>query len=205
MAYETKAAERRGKLRDALIESAERAIEREGLRGVRARDLAAEVDCAVGAIYNAVADLDELIFAVNARTLAALEADLTATQDSTDTPDDAIAQLVRLALTYVDFAATHRQRWRAIFGHQPPAGREIPHWYMSDQFRLFGYIELPLRALLPDIRAARRALLARSLFSAVHGMVALGLEEKLQTIPLDVLREQVATVVTAMGKGLDAK
>jgi hypothetical protein len=47
-------------------------------------------------------------------------------------------------------------------------------------------------------------LLARSLFSAVHGLVVLGLEEKLQTIPLPVLREQVRFVVTAIGRGMVA-
>src|ERR1700738_2521543 len=73
MVYESKAAERRDRLRDALIDAAERTIETHGLRALRARDLAAEVGCAVGAIYNAVVDLDELIYAVNARTLAALE------------------------------------------------------------------------------------------------------------------------------------
>ncbi len=48
----------------------------------------------------------------------------------------------------------------------------------------------------------RRALLARSLFSAAHGLVALGLEEKLQFVPLPSLREQVTTIVTALGYGL---
>jgi hypothetical protein len=32
--------------------------------------------------------------------------------------------------------------------------------------------------------------------------VALGLEEKLQVVPLPVLREQVTTIVTALGYGL---
>ena len=49
---------------------------------------------------------------------------------------------------------------------------------------------------------ARRALLARSLFSAVHGIVVIGLEEKLQSIPLPVLREQVTVMVEAMAHGL---
>jgi len=48
----------------------------------------------------------------------------------------------------------------------------------------------------------RRRLLARSLFSAAHGVVALGLEEKLQFIPPRTLREQVTTIVTALGYGL---
>jgi len=205
MVYESKAAERRDKLRDALIDAAERTLETQGLRALRARDLAAEVGCAVGAIYNAVADLDELIYAVNARTLAALEKTFTAAGDDgagAPSAESAIAQFVRLALAYTDFAAANRPRWRAIFGHQPPAGREIPVSYMADQLRLFSYVEKPLQVLIPATTQERRTLLARSLFSAVHGIVVLGLEEKLQLIPLPVLREQVIFLVEAMGRGL---
>ena len=204
MVYESKAAERRDRLRDALIDAAEQTIATEGLRALRARDLAAQVGCAVGAIYNAVADLDELIYAVNARTLAALEQTFTAAGDAGTVPsaDSAIAQFVRLALAYTDFAAANRPRWRALFGHQPPAGREVPESYTADQLRLFSYVEKPLQVLMPATTRERRTLLARSLFSAVHGIVVLGLEEKLQLIPLPVLREQVIFLVEAMGRGL---
>ena len=204
MVYESKAAERRDKLRDALVDAAEQTIATEGLRALRARDLAAQVGCAVGAIYNAVADLDELIYAVNARTLAALEQTFTAAGDAGTVPsaDSAIAQFVRLALAYTDFAAANRPRWHALFGHQPPVGREVPMSYMADQLRLFSYVEKPLQVLMPATTRERRTLLARSLFSAVHGIVVLGLEEKLQLIPLPVLREQVIFLVEAMGRGL---
>lgn len=203
---ETKAAGRRRQLRDALVDAAERTIDAEGLRGLKARELADKVGCAVGAIYNVVTDLDELIFAVSARTLAQLESKLTeagATVRS-EKPgiDGALDRLVRLALAYTDFAAAHTPRWRAVFDHQPPRGRDIPDWYMADQLRLFGYVEEPLKTLRPNDTPARRALIARSLVSAVHGIVVLGLEEKLQLLPRPVLREQVTLLVAAMGRGL---
>lgn len=203
---ETKATARRRKLRDALIDAAERTIEAEGLRGLKARELAYKVGCAVGAIYNVVTDLDDLIFAVNARTLEQLEAKLTAAgaTGAAGAPgiEGATAQLVRLALAYLEFAAAHTLRWRAVFDHQPLAGREMPDWYLAEQLRLFGYVEAPLRVLLPSAAPDRRAMIARSLVSAVHGIVVLGLEEKLQLIPLPVLREQVTLLVGAMGRGL---
>lgn len=204
MVSETKSAERRRKLRESLVAAAARVIAKDGLRGLKARELAYKVGCAVGAIYNAVEDLDDLIFAVNARTLAALEAKLTAggAAEAGRATDDAIQRLVRLALVYLEFAAANTPRWRALFDHRPPAGRNIPDWYLADQMRLFGYVEEPLAILHPDTPRAERALLARSLFSAVHGIVVLGLEEKLQFIPLPVLREQVTFLVTAMGRGL---
>jgi AcrR family transcriptional regulator len=207
MVSELKAVARRRKLRDALIAAAERTIAAEGLRGMRARDLALKVGCAVGAIYNVVEDLDDLVLLVNARTLAALEHDLSAADragEAADAPNDAIARLVRMALAYLDFAAAQTPRWRTLFEHRMPAGREVPTWYRAQQQRLFAYVEELLLELQADESRVRRALLARSLFSAVHGLVVLGLEEKLQAIPLPVLREQVRFVVTAIGRGMVA-
>jgi AcrR family transcriptional regulator len=199
--------QRRARLRDALVIAAERTITQHGLGSLRARALAEEAGCAVGAIYNVVEDLDDLVLLVNARTLTALERDLAAA-DRVDEPADAanaaIARLVRMALAYLDFAAAQTPRWRTLFEHRMPAGRAVPAWYREQQQRLFAYVEELLLELQADESRVRRALLARSLFSAVHGLVVLGLEEKLQTIPLPVLREQVRFVVTAIGRGMVA-
>ena len=203
MDYESKAVVRRRKLRDALIAAAERTIAAEGLRGMKARELAYKVGCAVGAIYNVFTDLDDLIFAVNALTLEQLEKTLTvAGGEKSDLQADVIKTLVHLGLAYTDYAATNTPRWRALFDHRLPEGREVPTWYMANLARLFVYIEEPLRKLAPTLSPLRRALVARSLFSAVHGIVLVGLEEKLQHLPLPVLREQVTLMVTAMAKGL---
>src|SRR5882672_9744600 len=199
--------QRRARLRDALVAAAEQAVAQQGLGSLRARALAEEVGCAVGAIYNVVEDLDELVLLVNARTLAALERDLVAADragEPAEGPNAAIARLVRMALAYLDFAAAQTPRWRTLFEHRMPAGREVPAWYREQQQRLFAYVEELLLELQADESRVRRALLARSLFSAVHGLVVLGLEEKLQTIPLPVLREQVRFVVTAIGRGMVA-
>src|SRR5262245_20334272 len=205
MVSEPKAVARRRKLRDALIEAAERIIEKEGLRGMKARDLAFRVGCAVGAIYNVFADLDDLIFAVNALTLEQLEKTLTVASGSGDPQADAIRTLVQLGLAYTDYAAAHTRRWRALFDHRLPEGREIPTWYRANLHRLFDYIEEPLRKLAPTLADQQRVLLARSLFSAVHGIVLIGLEEKLQSIPLSVLRQQVTAMIEAFARGLAAQ
>jgi AcrR family transcriptional regulator len=195
-------AARREQLKQALTEAAARAIAEHGLAGLKARPLADEVGCAVGAIYNVVSDLDELILFANARTLRELESAREAATAKGHGRGWAIDQLVKLALAYLEFAVAHRRLWRALFDHRLPPGRELPDWYQRDLERLFGYVDQPVATLQPKADSTRRALLARSLFSALHGLVALGLEEKLQLIPLPALREQVTTVVTALGRGL---
>ena len=206
MTLEPKAVARRRKLRDALIHAAERTIEKEGLRGMRARDLAQKVGCAVGAIYNVFTDLDNLIFAVNALTLEQLEKTLTvASATSGDPQANAIRSLTHLALAYTDYAATNPRRWRALFDHRMAEDQAVPTWYQAQLARLFVHVEEPLRSLAPQLPPDQRAQLARALFSAVHGIVLIGLEEKLQSVPLSTVREQVTFMVEAFAKGLAQK
>ena len=101
----SKTLERRSKLRDELILAAERSIHAGGLAGLKTRELAREIGCANGAVYNLVADMDELTLLVGARTLARLDAALIAAES--DGPALPVETLVRIALAYCDFAA-HR-------------------------------------------------------------------------------------------------
>lgn len=201
-----RAAERRKNLREALILAAERMLAAEGVGSLRARSLADTAGCAVGAIYNVVADLDELVLLVNSRTIADLERVLTETTGPENrapgSADEAVKSLVRLAIAYTNFAAANTQRYRALFEHRLTAGGTVPAWYIEQQMRLFSYVEGPLRALEPGASGKRIALLARSLVSAVHGIVMLGLDEKLYTVPLATLREQVTLLVSAIARGL---
>lgn len=192
-----KAEERRA----ALIAAAERAIAADGLGALRARDLAAEAGCAVGAIYTVFPDLDALILAVNVRTLALFEAAL-GPEAAGFAGEAAADELVRLGRAYLDFARGEAKRWRALFQHQPAGGQRPPDWYVAEQARLFRRIEAPLQALRPDLAASERMLLARSLFSATHGIVMLGLDERLMALPVAVVRAQLEMLIRAMAAGL---
>jgi AcrR family transcriptional regulator len=196
----SKALERRAKFRDALILAAEESIAKGGLAGLKTRDLAQRIGVANGAVYNLVEDVDELILRVGSRTLARLDAALTAAEgDGATAPADV---LVRIAVAYCDFAAENLELWRALFEHRMARGKPIPDWAIEEQMNLFRHIYHPLAALFPKRSAAELGVTARSLFSAVHGMVALGLEQKLIAVPVDALREEIATIVRAMVSGL---
>src|SRR5437016_11571637 len=109
----SKALERRAKLRESLILAAEKSIAAGGLAGLKTRDLAREIGCANGAVYNLVEDVDELILRVGSRTLTRLDAALSAAEsEAAAAPNDI---LVRIALAYCDFAAENLELWRALF------------------------------------------------------------------------------------------
>ncbi len=112
---------------------------------------------------------------------------------------------MRIAVAYCDFAAENLELWRALFEHRMQPGKACRNGRSREQMELFRHIYKPLAALFPQRSPTQIGVTARSLFSAVHGMVALGLEQKLIAVPLDALRSEIATLVRAMIDGLTAK
>jgi AcrR family transcriptional regulator len=185
-----------------LISAAEKAIAVKGLAGLKTRDLARDIGVANGAVYNLVEDIDELILRVGSRTLDRLDAALTAAEANGSAAPNEI--LVRIALAYCDFAAENLELWRALFEHRMDRGKPIPDWAVEEQMNLFRHIYRPLAALFPNRTPEELSVTARSLFSSVHGMVSLGLEQKLIAVPIAVLRREIATIVKAVIIGLNA-
>src|SRR3954453_10185234 len=143
----SKALERREKLRESLILAAEQSIQTGGLAGLKTRDLAREIGCANGAVYNLVADMDELILLVGSRTLTRLDAALTSAESNG--PAAPAETLVRIAVAYCDFAAENLELWRALFEPRMTPGKPVPEWAVSEQMDLFRHIYRPLAALFP--------------------------------------------------------
>jgi AcrR family transcriptional regulator len=199
----SKTLERRAKLRDSLILAAERRISAGGLAGLKTRELARDIGCANGAVYNLVEDMDELILRVGSRTLSRLDAALRGAE--TAGPASPAETLVRIAISYCDFASENLELWRALFEHRMAPGKPIPEWAISEQMDLFRHIHRPLAALFPRRAPAELSVTTRSLFSAVHGMVLLGLEQKLIAVPIEALRNEITRIVSAMVVGLSAK
>ena len=199
MASKTEA--RREALRIDLIDIAERTIATEGLRALRARDLAKEAGCAVGAIYNVFGDLTDLTLAVNARTFHRLGADVA--EALAAAPQDPVEQLGIMGQAYHRFAAANHLSWRALFDVERPAGETAPDWYLQEMGRLFAYISDPLAVIFPQSSPEDLALLTRALFSSVHGIVLLGLDEASAGVPTADIDRMIGLVLrqfAAFGK-----
>lgn len=193
--------QRREAQRDRLVHAAETTIAREGLASLKARDLARETGVALGAIYNLVADLDEVILRVVALTLDRLDGVLTeATRDAGAlSPQE---HLIAIARAYRRFAADNLHLWRAMFEYRPPSDRALPEWVAGNQTRLFRHIHAPLAVLMPAAPEADRRAFALTLFGAVHGVVAFGLEGRVVGVPADDLDGELVRLVRLVCAGL---
>lgn len=197
---EVETKDRKTDLRTRLIDAAEAEIVEKGLMGLKARDVTSRAGCALGALYNAVSDLDELVLRVNSRTLARLGAAL-APASTAGSPD---AVTLALADAYAVFALENRRLWSALFEHRLPEGVAIPDWHRAEHEVLIARIGAPLERLRPDLPAEAIRLRVRTLFGAVHGVVHLALQGRLVGVPEPWLRQEVAALVGALVIGARA-
>lgn len=186
-------------LRNRLIDAAESQIAANGLRGLKAREVTAEAGCALGALYNAVEDLDQLVMLVNSRTLVSLG---DALRDAT--PDGAGPAEIMQALgqAYAEFAVNNPRLWSALFFHRLPEGVEIPEWHTKEHAALIEQLVAPVSQLLPDLSPEALRLRAGTLFSAVHGVVQLSLHGRFVGTPPNVLVSEVRALIETLGRGL---
>ena len=193
----TKAEQRRADLRDKLVVAAEARIRETGVTALRARDLARDAGCAVGAIYNAFDDMTALVMAVNGRTFqrlgAVVEASITASRGASATD-----RLILMSEAYLDFASDNSRLWRALFDLELPADGAVPVWYRTALDRLFQHIAGPVAELFPDQPPEEQALTVRALFSSVHGIVLLGLENRISGVPPQDIRRMIALVLSRL-------
>ncbi|WP_224815511.1 TetR/AcrR family transcriptional regulator [Hasllibacter sp. MH4015] len=190
---------RKAALREKLVDLAEAQIAGEGLASLRARELARQADCAVGAIYTHFDDLHALTLEVNGRTFARLGAAVGAVVADTkhEAPND---RLIAMSHAYLQFAGDHPKLWRALFDVEMRSDGPVPAWYAQAMAQLFAYITAPLSEIFPDFDDRQLDLMTRTLFSSVHGIVLLGLENRISGVPGEQLRTMIRLLLEQVGQ-----
>ncbi|WP_420862907.1 TetR/AcrR family transcriptional regulator [Algirhabdus cladophorae] len=190
---------RREDLRIKLLDLAEATIIKGGLPALKARTLATEAGCSVGAIYTVFGDLNDIVLATNGRTFQRLGRDVARAVQARPNASPA-DQLVIMGTAYLEFAADNTRAWRTLFDLEMSTQMNVPKWYLAELARLFGYIAGPLRQIYPDKPDRDIDLMTRALFSSVHGMVLLGLEQRISAIPRSDMENMIEMVLRGMAR-----
>lgn len=199
--------EKRNLLKQRILDAAFQMIEKNGLTGLRARDVAAEAGCSLGSLYNAYIDLDDLILNVNSRILTNLSESIGETSanktgnkhGSELEPED---NLRHLAQRYMDFAYDNYNLWASLFTHAMHDNAPIPDWYLNRTNETFSKVVAPLLKLRPELGQDEASQMVRILFSAVHGIIAINLQERFMSISREALEEQIQSFISIYAKGL---
>jgi AcrR family transcriptional regulator len=186
--------------RTLMLDSARAIIADKGLISLKVRDVADAASCSIGSVYNEFDDFDGLILTINRETVTRLTEALRPTGSA-----DPRAELIGLAVGYLDFAVGNTNLLRSLFEHRMEGGRPFPQDILDMVMEAFALIHSPLSRLFPDRDPAELALIARTMFSATHGIVSLGLEDRMVAVPQDQLKQQLTQFVEAQLLGLGAR
>ena len=189
---------RREALRAAIMAVAEARVAASGLADLGVREIAQQAGCSSGMVYKLFASHDELVLSINARTLAAL-ADAVA--DRLRGIADPAGAICAMADAYLDFASANTPRWDALFAHRMAGGAALPPWYAEQRDGLFNSLAAMIDAASPTVSSGD---FARTLFSAVHGVVALGLQQKVGAVSPASLRAELQALIQVITRGMFA-
>jgi AcrR family transcriptional regulator len=185
-------------LRELILRAASDIIERGGLSGLSAREVARRIGYSPGTLYTVFENLDDLVLHVEGRLLEELEQELGALSGE----DCAEALLRRLAHAYVAYTHRRPKLWNLLFEHHLPPSTPVPAWYQQRVEGLLARIEEALAPLIGagDALALKRS--ARVLWAGVHGITSLSTTDKLSTITTEAAQLLVDDLVATYIAGL---
>lgn len=194
-----KRGEKRELLKSSIFEAAYDRIEQNGLTDLRARDIAQDAGCSLGSLYNAFEDVDDLILNVNSKILLSLSDKI---QDGLKDQISAEDTIVLMAKNYLNFAYDNYNLWSSLFGHTMQDRAPIPDWYTEQTNETFLMLVSPLIKLRSDLDQADAFMLVRTIFSAVHGIITINLQERFISIPRVMLQTQLVSFIKTYANGL---
>src|SRR4029077_10974729 len=105
-------------LRELIIQAGTEIVERDGLEGLSAREIAKRIGYSPGTLYNVFENLDDLLLTIESRLLDELAGRLA----DTDTSGPPADRLRRLVGTYFVFTQERPKLWNLLNEHRMPAG-----------------------------------------------------------------------------------
>lgn len=191
-------------VRDRVLAAARKAMEKNGVDGVKARFIANEAGISVGSIYNMFDDLDALIRLVNGETYDELLALERAALDKARASNKSnTEQMLALAETYLEFVVHHQDRWSATLAFNRSRTQAPPKWYLQKELALFNVIEDAISAFPGAHDHDKRNVSARALWASVHGIVTMAVADGFLMQPVADVWQQITLVVEAVAASLE--
>ena len=185
--------------RQGLVEAAVAILREGGSSALTARSVAERAGTAVGSVYTLFDSLEALRLEANVITMRLLRdalADALAGCREASTEE----RLLCLADAYLAFAVEQHNAWAAMFERRTI---EAPPAIAADIASLFAVLEDVLRQS-GHLRDEEIPVMARALWSSVHGMVYLGEIGGLGPIGTADIRPMIGALVRASVRGLAA-
>lgn len=189
-------------IKTMALDAASDILKEQGLGGLSTRHIAQRIGYTAGMLYQAFANLDDLVLQLNRRTIAAMGAAMQGAVQPKATAEENVRSLCKAYLTY---GREHKAQWELLFQRQWPEGFVYPAWYVAEMGKSLTVFEQELQRLMgPKATPHQVTLAGRSVWCAMHGIHALYASGRLERLGVSNLDELVTFQIDMVLKGLTA-
>ncbi len=181
----------REQIREMALSACESLIDKDGLKGLSTRKVAAEIGYTAGTLYQVFSNFDDLIMQLNAKTLNRLQTQMMQSQRNT-----AYKRLKQYGLSYIKFAHKQPELWHLLFEHRPANPEAKPEKLLKNIDSIFNLVNHALSELKPAESAEAISLSANTLWSSIHGIAVLMLQTKLYDGDLENAQRTVDCLIS---------
>ena len=187
-------------LRHLILGAARGIVEREGLVGLSAREVARLIGYSAGTLYNIFENLDDVLLTLQSQMLG----DVVERMKSAPRDHDPKRNFDSLVRCYVNFALENRKLWNLLFAHPLPPGTTVPPAFEEYAKTILAMVAEALTPLTPSQTPEAGAKAASTLWGGVHGTVAIAVTSKAPTLNVTTVQASVADLTSTFIKGLKA-
>jgi len=190
----------RNELKRLALDAAAKKIQQEGLRGLKARQIARDIGYTIGTLYNIFDDLDDLIVHVNGETLDRLYDECS----KVVLVNEPVADLYAYAEQFLTFTQQNPKLWNAVFDHKLPDGRESPEWFVKKVDRLLMLEAGAFVSLFPNEKPELIRHHAQVLWMSLFGMASVENAGRLteNDSALSLVRSLIETYVAGLSHNM---
>ena len=163
----------------AILDVAENIILEEGYQKLSARKISTQIGCAVGSLYNAYENLNDIFLRVNQRTLKRLHNQFKEyLKKSSPFPSES---LLGLGNIYMRFWESDFQLANTLFNYTQPEKKSLPEWAQHDVDDVFFTIIETIEPIREDL-SERPEIIACVLWAGLHGIATLCFSGKMEVV-----------------------
>jgi AcrR family transcriptional regulator len=187
-------------LRQLILDASQAIIERSGISGLSAREIARMIGYSPGTLYNVFENLDDILLTLQVqlqgRTLENLK--------RVPIGSDGEQNIRALTEAYVDFALANRRMWNLFLAHSLAVGTKMPAPFQDNIDKMAAIVRKALLPLVSKESQDKLDDLAWALWTGIHGITAVAATEKGVYVTPDTANSYAKSLAETFVKGLRA-
>jgi len=171
--------EKKDSFKLSVLDAAENIILEEGYQKLSARKISARIGCAVGSLYNAYENLNDIFLRINQRTLKRLHNQFKEyLRNNSTSPSES---LLGLGNIYMRFWESEYQLANVLFNYTQPEEKPLPEWAQNDLDAVFFTI-IETIAPVKESLSEQPETIASVLWAGLHGIASLCFSGKMEVV-----------------------